>query len=243
MDNVCSVLVAAAGRGTRAGLPYPKTIYPIGGLPILVRILRTLAHLDPFPTVIVSPSGRAPISECLAQFGLGAHLVEQVEPKGMGDAVLQFRQSKGYGTSENVLLIWGDIPFIQRETVDRMVAAHFEYGNDFTFVTAYTQNAYTRVVRDLQGNVRCVEETRESGEVTSEGERDIGVFIFRSDLVMRFLEKDAPGKFGKETSEHGFLYIIEELVSSGYKVDAICIAKDDEQLSLNRLEDIRDFIM
>ena len=59
-------LVAAAGRGTRAGLPYPKTLFPLQGRPILVRILELLALYDKEPTVIVSPDGEAPVRECLA---------------------------------------------------------------------------------------------------------------------------------------------------------------------------------
>lgn len=237
-SNTCSVLVAAAGRGTRAGLPYPKTLYPVRGVPILVRILRTLAHLDPFPTVIVSPSGRAAISECLSQNGLSADLVDQAEPKGMGDAVLCFRRSKSYGASENALLIWGDIPFIEKETVDRMVAAHFDHANDFTFVTAHTQKSYTRVRRDTGGNIIEVEESREFGGDVKDGERDIGLFIFRHAFIMELLERDAPGKYGKTTGEHGFLYIIGELASRGYRVEGIPIARDNDLISFNKMEDV-----
>src|SRR4051794_27065128 len=81
-----AVLIAAAGRGTRAGLPYPKTLYPVQGVPILVRLLRLMAPFDRQPTVIVSPSGKEPIAACLVTHGLTAHLVEQPAPSGMGDA-------------------------------------------------------------------------------------------------------------------------------------------------------------
>ena len=44
-----SALVAAAGRGTRAGLPYPKTLFPVQGKPILVHIAELLAPYDAHP--------------------------------------------------------------------------------------------------------------------------------------------------------------------------------------------------
>lgn len=62
MDRI-RVLVAAAGRGTRAGLPYPKTLYPVQGRPILLRILDLLSPYDDCPTVVVSPEGMQPIRD------------------------------------------------------------------------------------------------------------------------------------------------------------------------------------
>src|SRR4051812_28383440 len=85
------VLIAAAGTGSRAGLPYPKTLHEVLGKPILVRLIETLKPIDPEPTVIVSPTGRAEVERSLAEHGLTASLVEQPDPTGMGDAVLCFR--------------------------------------------------------------------------------------------------------------------------------------------------------
>ena len=239
--KTCSVLVAAAGRGRRAGLPYPKTLYPVRNRPILVRILETLLHLDPSPTVIVSPTGRTAISQCLDRFRVVAHLVEQAEAKGMGDAVLCFAKSESYGISANVLLIWGDIPFIQRTTVDRMIAAHLAGGNDFTFVTARVQSAYTKVQRNEGGEVTGVAECRELGLTPTPGEREIGLFIFRRDPVLEALQQDAPGKFGETTGEHGFLYVVGLLASGGRKVVGLPIATKRDLVSLNSISDLGEY--
>ena len=99
-------LVAAAGRGTRAGLPYPKTLFPVKGVPILVRIARLVLKYDLNPSIIVSPDGRAPIEQCIRDHSLTAQLLVQSEPKGMGDAVLHFMDSPDFETVEHVLLIW-----------------------------------------------------------------------------------------------------------------------------------------
>jgi bifunctional UDP-N-acetylglucosamine pyrophosphorylase/glucosamine-1-phosphate N-acetyltransferase len=240
--KVASVLVAAAGRGARAGLPYPKTLYPVRGRPTLVRILETLSNLDQRPTVVISPSGRIPISKCLSRFNISAHMVEQSEPKGMGDAVLCFRKSGAYGSSNNVLLIWGDIPLIEKATVDAMVTAHVENDNDFTFVTGWVSNAYTLVERCARGQVVGVLESRELGPwETIVGERDIGLFIFRRDLVLDLLEQDLPGKLGKISGEHGFLYVIRLLTSRGHRVVGLPIATELDLVSLNSVSDLGEY--
>ena len=236
-------LVAAAGRGTRAGLPYPKTLFPIQGLPILVRIARLLQPYDQKPTVIVSPDGMGPIAQCLSDYALAAELVVQSEPRGMGDAVLQFRDSPAFADAENVLLIWGDIPFVQPSTVDAMVTAHRQHQNDFTFATRFVEKAYTVVSRDSQGAVTDVRETRESSLATPpSGERDIGLFIFRKQPVFDLLLEDLPGKFGKTTEEHGFLYVIEHLVSRGCRVEALPVATEQDLVSLNSMTDIHEYL-
>lgn len=242
MDEL-SALIVAAGRGTRAGLPYPKTLFPIQGKPILVRITELLAPYDAHPTVIVSQDGEAPIRQCLAQYGVASHLVVQSEARGMGDAVLRLAQSPAFAHAEHVLLIWGDVPFIQAETVARVVAAHRAQGNDFTFATRLVDSAYTMVSRDAAGQVTRVIETREEGVGQSlAGERDIGLFVFRKTMVLDMLREELADKWGKSTGEHGFLYIIRHLAERGYKVVALPIAVELDLVSLNSLKDIEAFL-
>src|SRR5688572_17240033 len=126
------VLIAAAGAGSRASLPYPKTLHPVEGKPILVRLLELLRPIDPRPTIVVSRAGREPIARCLAAHGFQADLVEQEQATGMGDAVLSFRASPACATADHVLLAWGDIPLLQSETVIELCRAHLAGGNDFT---------------------------------------------------------------------------------------------------------------
>jgi len=232
-------LVVAAGRGTRARLPYPKTLHIVQGIPILLRISSLLKRYDSKPIVIVSPSGKQLISNCLSSAGVDAELVVQPHPSGMGDAVLQFAESQAFADAEHILLIWGDIPFIQPETLDTMVDTHFKQNNDFTFATRFVQSAYTVVSRNSVGMVTGVVETREDGVVGSAaGERDIGLFIFRKDQLFAVLGDDLAGKYGQNIREHGFLYVIEHLVSRGLRVEALALATEQDLISLNYLEDL-----
>src|SRR5690606_13786338 len=112
-----------------------------------------------------------------------------------GDAVSCFRRSPSYSASEHVLLIWGDIPLVRRNTVDRMVAAHFSQESDFTLVTAHVPDAYTIVERTAKGEIASIAECRELGLTPVPGERDMGLFMFRRDAVLDLLDEELPGKF------------------------------------------------
>lgn len=236
------VLIAAAGRGTRARLPYPKTLYPVQGKPILIRIIDLLAPYDSSPTVVVSPDGRALVAECLAANGRPAYLVEQSAPRGMGDAVLQFGASPAFASAVHVLLMWGDIPLLQPQTVEATVQVHLINGNDLTFATRHVDAAYTVVTRDCAGKVIDLTESRETGvRESGAGERDIGLFVFRRDVVLDALRGDDPGKFGRATGEHGFLYIVGNLVRNGFKVEAVPCATELDLVSLNSIEDLKNY--
>ena len=231
-------LIPAAGTGSRAGLPYPKTLHPVLGRPILVRLLELLRPFDPRPTVVTSPSGKAPIAECLVEHGLEADLVVQQAPTGMGDAILEFRSSPAAATAEHVLAVWGDIPMIQPETVRATVRAHLDHGNDFTFPTRIVDEAYTIVSRDEAGAVVSVVETREAGNAPGPGEREIGLFVFRVEPVLALLAERLPGATGRSTGEHGFLYLVRHLAERGLRVEALPIADERDLVSLNRLSDL-----
>ena len=119
-----------------------------------------------------------------------------------------------------------------------MVKRHFQENNVFTFVTSETERAYTRVLRDKKGNVQEILETREEDLPIEKGERDIGLFIFKSKEIFKLLKMDLPKKYSSKTSEHGFLYLVSHLIKNGHKVEGLNIANDRELLSLNKISDL-----
>ncbi len=190
------------------------------------------------PTVVASAEGSEAISDYLSREGRAIDLIMQERPLGMGDAVLSFNKSSSYMAAEHILLLWGDLPFIMPGTIESLVKAHTSGCYDFTFVTKQTKCAYTRVERDAQNRVIAVRETREEGLSLYQGERDVGLFVFRKRLVMDLLREELPGKRGGSTGEHGFLYIIRHLVARGFRVEGLPIAEEIELRSLNHLSDL-----
>jgi bifunctional UDP-N-acetylglucosamine pyrophosphorylase/glucosamine-1-phosphate N-acetyltransferase len=231
------VLIAAAGAGTRAGLPYPKTLHPVEGRPILGRILDVLGPHDPRPTIIVSPGAREALAGFLAAEGKSAHLVEQAHPTGMGDAVLAFARSPAASDADTVLLVWGDIPFLSPETLAATLAHHERTNATMTFPSAVVERAYTVVSRDADQTVVALDETRVLGTEPSPGERDIGFFVFRADPVLAALRLSAD-RHDPASGEHGFLHLVRQLVTAGHRVEALPVATLRETISLNALSDL-----
>jgi bifunctional UDP-N-acetylglucosamine pyrophosphorylase/glucosamine-1-phosphate N-acetyltransferase len=237
-----SVVIAAAGKGSRSGLDYPKCLYKINNIPIIVRIIRSLIIWDNEPAIIVSPEGEGKIEKTLSENNLKSRLIIQPQAKGMGDAILMLKKHTNH-LKDNILLTWGDLPFIERDSVKALLHNYFISNDDFRLLTSIQDNPYTVVVRDGNGNIKEVLETRESQiEIPPQSnERDIGVFIFKKDLLMDYLSRNLPNKFGQTTNEHGFLYVLKHLVANGYKVSATRTLNDIESVSFNSLSDIEEY--
>ena len=198
-----------------------------------------MSYIDPNPIIIVSPEGYEDIYSEAKKYSNNPRLLIQNNPNGMGDAVLQLDQvSKSL--SDDILLIWGDVPFISQKTVEMTINKHFDEDNFFTFPTFFSDEPYTLVKRDLNNNIIGVFETKNNQEVyvPKEGERDLGLFLFKKDLILKLLKQDLPNRINIHDGEHGFLYIIEHLARCTNRIGSIQVLDKREAVSFNSMQDI-----
>jgi bifunctional UDP-N-acetylglucosamine pyrophosphorylase/glucosamine-1-phosphate N-acetyltransferase len=118
-----AAVVLAAGSGTRMNSALPKVMHPIAGRPMIAYLMEALRPLLPAATVVVV--GRK--MEDVARVVAPAQSVVQDPPLGTGDAVrtgLQALKSRlaPAGTIEEVLVLYGDTPFLATETLERLLA-------------------------------------------------------------------------------------------------------------------------
>jgi len=218
----------------------PKALAEVAGIPIIVRLIRTLTILDPHPAVVVSPKGNRPIEVCLRRHDLQAELLIQEAPLGMGDAVLRLKHSKEYPSIRDVLVVWGDQPFVQITTLQRLLTLFHEQGHVMAFPSLLSDNCYTVVERDSEGRLLNLRERREVGPTLPlEGERDTGIFLFKKEPVIETLGSNSEHLIGQTTGESGFLPVVGILVSRGMSVEAYPIASDMDVQGFNTPEELR----
>ena len=118
-----ALVILAAGKGTRMESDLPKVLHKIGGAPMLAHALRAGASLDPEHTVVVAGHGADLVGQAAQDFGLGdVSVVLQAEQLGTAHAVAQARPAlEGFGG--DVVVLYGDTPFIRPETLEAMIAA------------------------------------------------------------------------------------------------------------------------
>ncbi len=112
-----AVIVLAAGKGTRMKSDLHKVLHPIAGRPMLEHLLDGAAQLAPERQVIVAGHGRDQLEAALA----GRATIALQEPQlGTGHAVLQ-AQAALAGFDGDVLILYGDVPFVRAETMRTMI--------------------------------------------------------------------------------------------------------------------------
>lgn len=228
-----AILIPSAGKGTRSKLSYPKTLHRVRRVPILIRIIKKLSKYTDYFSLVINPSYEKEFSIIIEKYKIPKiEYLYQNFPRGMGDAIIKFKKSKFINSISDIILIWSDIPYISRRSVDLMLDKHFKENNFMTILSCYTKNPYTLVIKDKKGFVKKVQETYKNNVRYKFGERDIGVFIFKRELI-EFLKKD-----NRSIEEHNFLYVINKLYKNGYKIRSLPVAKPSESISLNYMNDL-----
>ena len=141
-----SVIVLAAGQGTRMRSDTHKVLHPIAGKPMLLHLLDTVAAMGAAKVVVVVGKGREQLEAALAGRGVATAL--QAEQKGTAHAV-QMAQSALAGFDGPVLILYADTPFVTTETLQRMLGRLSEADHPGVVVMASSPDdgkAYGRVI-------------------------------------------------------------------------------------------------
>lgn len=117
-----SVVILAAGQGTRMNSDLPKVLHPVAGTALLHHAMRSAASLEPEHTVIVAGHGADQVKTCAEEHSPEAKTVLQLEQLGTAHAVLQARPEL-QDFDGDILVLYGDTPFIRPETLAKMTEA------------------------------------------------------------------------------------------------------------------------
>ena len=112
-----AAIVLAAGKGTRMKSATHKVLHPIAGRPMIEHLLASLAELQPERTVVVVGEGRQQLEAALAG---RAQFAVQEPQLGTGHAVQQAKDALE-GFDGDVLVLYGDVPFVRAETMRALV--------------------------------------------------------------------------------------------------------------------------
>src|SRR5690554_514499 len=154
---ILDVVVLAAGQGTRMRSTLPKVLHRLAGKPMVCHVLDTAGELDAQRLHVVVGHGAEQVREALAGYPL--HFALQAEQKGTGHAVAQALDGLGDG---KVLILYGDVPLIRRETLAALLAQVSETRMGLLSVTLDDPTGYGRIVRDANDEVVAIVEQKDA---------------------------------------------------------------------------------
>lgn len=236
-----SAIVLAAGQGTRMRSERPKPLHYLCGRPMLAHVLASLVDLPLGKTVVVVGHGAERVTKKLPELappGVAARLefVEQRIQRGTGDAVSVALTAHNHDDDDDIataVVLPGDTPLVQRETITAFVAAHEASGDAATVLTAHLADptGYGRVVRTKDGRVSHIVEQRDASlEELAVDEVNTSIYCFRLDLLRPALRRLTPDN---TQGEYYLTDVVGVLRSAGHAVGAYPLADPVEVMGVN----------
>jgi bifunctional UDP-N-acetylglucosamine pyrophosphorylase/glucosamine-1-phosphate N-acetyltransferase len=166
-----SIVILAAGQGTRMQSALPKVLQPLAGRPLLQHVLDSSKALGSSDICVVYGFGGDAVQAAFGSEKIRWALQDQ--QLGTGHAVMQ--AMPGTPDDHRVLILFGDVPLIRAETLQRVVDACI--GNDIAVLTVELDDpcGYGRIVRENGRIVRNVEEKDASDDQRRITEINTGV--------------------------------------------------------------------
>jgi len=151
-----ALIVLAAGKGTRMNSDQPKVLHRIAGAPMLWHALRAGAALEPERTVVVGGHGFDAVAEAARDYDPELAVVEQADQLGTGHAV-RIALPALDGFEGDVVVLYGDTPFISPDTLEAMRAARATHDIVVLGFEAADPARYGRLVMEGDDLVKIVE--------------------------------------------------------------------------------------
>ena len=188
--NNTACIVLAAGDGKRMKSNKPKTLMKILFKPMLGWVLDSAEAVEPDEICVVVGSGEEAVKNYLASRPREYTIARQTERKGTGHAVMQAEEV--LKNSKNVLVLCGDAPFIDPETIKGALKLHTEGNCGVTVIAAVPDDpfGYGRILRDENGDLlRIVEQQDAAYEEKKLTEINSGAYWFDSAALLAALPK------------------------------------------------------
>jgi UDP-N-acetylglucosamine diphosphorylase/glucosamine-1-phosphate N-acetyltransferase len=230
-----SVIVLAAGKGTRMKSDLAKVLHPCLGRPLIDWVLDQADAVGARHQVVVVGHQREAVMAAVG--ARGVTFAVQAEQRGTGHAVQMCREAMA-GHGGDVLVLSGDVPLLGADTLRALRRHHEDGGCAATVLTAIFADptGYGRILRDAAGRVaRIVEHKDASEEERGVSEINSGIYLFNTERLFACIDRLRPD------NAQGELYltdVIRFLVEDDLPVSALPTEDPAEIHGINTVEQL-----
>ncbi|MFD1216786.1 bifunctional UDP-N-acetylglucosamine diphosphorylase/glucosamine-1-phosphate N-acetyltransferase GlmU [Microbulbifer celer] len=220
------IVILAAGKGTRMRSDLPKVLHPIGGVPMLGRVIDSAKQLGDVAITVVIGHGAELVRERFADSGV--QFVEQTEQLGTGHAVAQ--AIPNFRPGSTVLVLYGDVPLVKTDTLKDLLAAS-KSGPALLSVVMDDPSGYGRIVRDTANAVQAIVEQKDADDATlTIREINTGILAAPGDLLAQWLPELSNDN---AQGEYYLTDVIARSVGEGIPVTGVIAADPNEVAGVN----------
>ncbi|WP_439328330.1 bifunctional UDP-N-acetylglucosamine diphosphorylase/glucosamine-1-phosphate N-acetyltransferase GlmU [Lonepinella sp. BR2357] len=173
MMTKLSVVILAAGKGTRMYSDLPKVLHNVAGKPMVKHVIDTAKQLNAEQIHLIYGHGADLLKQRLADEPV--NWVFQAEQLGTGHAMQQ--AAPFFKDNENIVMLYGDAPLITAETLQKLIAAKPQNGIALLTVKLDNPTGYGRIIRENGSVVAIVEQKDANPEQLKITEVNTGVMV------------------------------------------------------------------
>ncbi len=230
-----SVVILAAGKGTRMKSDMAKVLHPVCGKTMLAYPVETARAMNARKIVVVIGHQADLVRETFG--GEGLIFVEQREQLGTAHAILQTR-GEFLAHEGTVIILCGDVPLLRPSTVGSLLDLHLSEKATVTVLTTILEDphGYGRIVKGADGEVLRIVEERDA----TDGEKKIreintGIYCVESGFLYAAVEE-----IGNDNAqgEYYLTDIIGIAREKGATVRSFVVADPVETMGINTPDDL-----
>ena len=187
-----SVIILAAGKGTRMNSEKLKVFHEVGNYPLIFHVLDTVSKLKPEKCfVVISPEMEEKKSEISKKFGFVEFSVQKNQ-LGTADAVKSVRELKSNNKSDTTIILYADTPLIELQTLKKIIKLVQEKKSDLSILSMKPENPkqYGRLkITGKNSVLKIIEDSEASIEEKKIKICNSGVMAINTGLLIENLEK------------------------------------------------------
>ena len=214
-------IILAAGEGSRMKSNRAKALQKVGGSSMLQKICATAGSISPDITLVVGYDKESIIEES-KNYSLNISIAEQPMAIGTGDAVKCGLKSTV--SASKILVLYGDVPLIRRETLDNLIKSS---DSGLSILTTVLDNpfGYGRVKKDASGHALAIVEEKDASESDKEiNEIFTGVLCGSKELIEEGLKEI---KNDNAANEYYLTDLVSILSQNGIKIKTYNASNDE----------------
>ncbi len=235
------IVILAAGHGKRMNSEIPKVLTPLHGKPLIVHLLDSIKEsgVCADPVIVIGQKG----DQVRAALGDGYTYAVQAEQLGTGHAVMS-TESLLKDKAENIMVLYGDQPYMSAETIRKLAEMHVSSGAYLTMATTVVEDFedwrggftnFSRIIRDADGKIlRTVENKDATEEEKKITEVNPCYFCFNAAWMWRELH----GLKNNNAQQEYYLTDLVEAACNESKPIASIVIDPHEALGVNTQEQL-----
>lgn len=235
-----TLIVPAAGLGTRLNADRPKLLVPVAGVPMIDRLLALFTGVVDRAAVVVHPSFAASVGDHLRASPIPVSTCVQPRPTGMLDAIMIPDVMHGADAPDEVWIAWCDQVAIHPATIERLMELTGQHRDAAVVMPTVRRTApYIHLQRDGTNKIIDILHRREGDSMPDVGESDMGLFALPSASFANLLPRYAEAvMLGSATGERNFLPFIP-WASASHDVVTFPAHDEMEAVGVNTPEELQ----